>query len=83
MRRRRGEAWLAVLLAAVGILIGSLVGKAIEPHFPLAGLNLPIAWQPGQFNFGNVLKLAFGFQIDANVVGAAGAVAGILAWTRL
>lgn len=84
MRRRAGGTGALLILFLGGAFLGTLVAEAVGLRYPaLAWLAQSRAVRLGPFPLDlYVLTFTLGFGLKVNLLGAVGALAGILLWWR-
>jgi hypothetical protein len=80
---RTGHGWVALGLAAVGAFVGNTAGSALGGSLPALARSAPVGFGPVPLSLFDVAHLTLGASVNLNLLGALGAVAGLLVARRL
>lgn len=84
MRRRTREGVSLVILLLAGLVLGTLVGDILGSGFPaltVLSRSRGVALGPCSFDL-RVISFTLGLGLQVNLLGAAGALVGIILWWR-
>jgi len=83
MRGKSRSIWLLLLLLAVGITIGGVIGDILSDKVAFLSYSYPIGLkQPVHLDL-NVIDLTFGLMLDINIASIIGLVIAIILYRKL
>ncbi|TCO79989.1 DUF4321 domain-containing protein [Marinisporobacter balticus] len=82
MRGRNRNTWILLLLLAVGVVIGGLLGELFKEHISILGYSKPIGFQPFTINL-EVMKFTLGMMVNFNLASIVGIILAIFVFSRL
>ena len=82
MRGRNPKWWLVFLLIILSILVGNLIGEALQAALPILGRYSSIGFAPQEINFFDFARLTIGFTLQVNLMGALGALLALFGQQR-
>ncbi len=82
MRNRSRNPLMLVLLLAVGVVIGGLLGDVFKESIPVLGYSKAIGFEPFTLDL-IVLKTTLGLMINMNIASVIGIIISIFTFSRL
>ncbi|MTI66701.1 MAG: DUF4321 domain-containing protein [Firmicutes bacterium] len=83
MRARNRNPWILILLLAVGLVLGGIIGDLLGDKIPLLAKSYSIGLNPPLHLDLNVLDLTFGFSLNLNAASAIGIILAILIFRKI